>query len=109
MLDIGRHFGNLLRKMTECGLRWQQLMSWMSRLAIRQFLGQDVDGKWGSRRRIINISSCAGHFGFPGEVAYSSTKASIGHMTHAGAPGYANDYININCIAPGVVATGMAG
>jgi NAD(P)-dependent dehydrogenase (short-subunit alcohol dehydrogenase family) len=81
----------------------------MSRLAIRQFLKQDVDSKWGSRGRIINISSCAGHFGFPGEVAYSSTKASIDHMTHAGALEYANDYININCIAPGVVATGMTG
>lgn len=30
-------------------------------------------------------------------------------MTHAGALEYANDYININCIAPRVVATGMAG
>ncbi|OCL06313.1 NAD(P)-binding protein [Glonium stellatum] len=80
----------------------------MSRLAIQQSLEQNIDSIWGSRGRIINISSCAGHFGFPGEVAYSSTKAAIDHMTRSGALEYANDFININCIAPGVVATGMA-
>ncbi|OCK79787.1 NAD(P)-binding protein [Lepidopterella palustris CBS 459.81] len=80
----------------------------MCRLAIQQFLKQEVDLKWGSRGRIVNISSCAGGFGFPGEVAYSATKASINHMTRAGALDHAKDYININCVAPGVVATGMA-
>jgi NAD(P)-dependent dehydrogenase (short-subunit alcohol dehydrogenase family) len=45
---------------------------------------------------------------FPGEVAYSATKAAINHMTRAGALDVARNSININCIAPGVVATGMA-
>lgn len=79
-----------------------------SRLAIRQFLKQEVDLKWGSRGRIVNISSAAGHIAFPGEVAYSATKASINHMTVAGAMDHAKDSINLNCVAPGVVATGMA-
>lgn len=79
-----------------------------NRLAIRQFLKQEVDPVWGSRGRIVNISSCAGSVAFPGEVAYSATKASINHMTRAGAMDHAKDSININCIAPGVVATGMA-
>ncbi|KAI9839496.1 MAG: hypothetical protein M1819_002121 [Sarea resinae] len=79
-----------------------------SRLAIRQFLKQEVDPVWGSRGRIVNISSCAGHIAFAGEVAYSATKASINHMTRAGAIDHAKDAININCVAPGVVATGMA-
>jgi len=79
-----------------------------NRLAIQQFLKQDVDSQWGSRGRIINISSCAGVVAFPGEVAYSATKAAINHMTRAGAIDHAKDYININAIAPGVVATGMA-
>jgi NAD(P)-dependent dehydrogenase (short-subunit alcohol dehydrogenase family) len=78
------------------------------RLAIRQFLKQDIDPKWGSRGRIVNISSCAGGVAFPGEVAYSATKASVNHMTRAGAMDHAKDSININCVAPGVVATGMA-
>ncbi|KAL5591181.1 hypothetical protein FOVSG1_010070 [Fusarium oxysporum f. sp. vasinfectum] len=80
----------------------------MSRKALAQFLKQDVDEKWGSRGRIVNISSCAAVTGFPGEVAYSATKASIDHMTRAGALDHAKDYINFNCVAPGVVATGMA-
>lgn len=80
----------------------------MSRSAIRQFLQQEVDEKWGSRGRIVNISSCASVTGFPGEVAYSATKASVDHMTRAGALDHAKDSININCVAPGVVATGMA-
>jgi NAD(P)-dependent dehydrogenase (short-subunit alcohol dehydrogenase family) len=79
-----------------------------SRLAIRQFLKQEVDPKWGSRGRIVNISSCAGHIAFAGEVAYSATKSSINHMTRAGAIDHAKDYININCVAPGAVQTGMA-
>ncbi|EXJ84064.1 hypothetical protein A1O3_04731 [Capronia epimyces CBS 606.96] len=79
-----------------------------NRLAIRQFLKQEYDPAWGSRGRIINISSCAGVVAFPGEVAYSATKASINHLTRAGAIDHAKDAININCIAPGAVATGMA-
>lgn len=79
-----------------------------TRLAIKQFLKQDIDEAWGSRGRIVNISSCAGHFSFPGENAYASTKALINHMGRAGATDHAKDSININTIAPGVVATGMA-
>ncbi|KAJ0109548.1 uncharacterized protein J7T55_014110 [Diaporthe amygdali] len=37
----------------------------MCRLAISHFLEQDVDPSWGSRGRIVNISSCAGVVGFP--------------------------------------------
>ncbi|KAK7905445.1 hypothetical protein LTR67_000167 [Exophiala xenobiotica] len=79
-----------------------------NRLAIQQFLKQEVDEAWGSRGRIVNISSCAANIAFPYEVAYSATKAAINHMTRAGALDHAQDWININCIAPGVVATGMA-
>jgi NAD(P)-dependent dehydrogenase (short-subunit alcohol dehydrogenase family) len=79
-----------------------------TRLALRQFLKQEVDPVWGSRGRVVSVSSCAGHIAFPGEVAYSATKASINHMTRAGAIDHAKDSINLNCVAPGVVATGMA-
>jgi NAD(P)-dependent dehydrogenase (short-subunit alcohol dehydrogenase family) len=79
-----------------------------NRLAIKQFLKQDVDEAWGCRGKIVNISSCAAVTAFPGEVAYSATKAAVNHMTRAGALDHARHLININCIAPGVVATGMA-
>ncbi|KAJ9132420.1 Short chain dehydrogenase/reductase family oxidoreductase [Pleurostoma richardsiae] len=80
----------------------------MCRLALRQFLKQDVDPVWGSRGRIVNISSCAANIAYAGEAAYAASKAAINHMTRAGAIDHAKDAININCIAPGVVETGMA-
>ncbi|KAF2774011.1 NAD(P)-binding protein [Teratosphaeria nubilosa] len=79
-----------------------------TRLALRQFLKQDVDPAWGSRGRVVNISSCAGNIAFAGECAYSASKAAINHMTRAGAIDHAKDSININCVSPGVVQTGMA-
>jgi NAD(P)-dependent dehydrogenase (short-subunit alcohol dehydrogenase family) len=79
-----------------------------NRLAVAQFLKQDFDPAWGSRGKIVNVSSCAACIAFPGEVAYSATKAAINHMTRAAALDQAKDHININCVAPGVVATGMA-
>ncbi|OQU97046.1 hypothetical protein CLAIMM_03049 [Cladophialophora immunda] len=94
---------------------WQKMVninllgtSTCNRLAIRQFLKQEVDEAWGSRGKIVNVSSCAASIAFPYEVAYSATKAAINHMTRAGALDHAQDWININCIAPGTVATGMA-
>ncbi|KAG2016851.1 hypothetical protein GB937_006053 [Aspergillus fischeri] len=80
----------------------------MCRLAIRQFLKQGVDPSWGSRGRIVNISSAAGVIAFAGEVAYSITKASVNHLTRTAALDHAKDSINVNCVAPGTVATGMA-
>lgn len=79
-----------------------------SRLALRQFLKQDVDPDWGTRGRIVNISSCAANIAYAGECAYSASKAAINHMTRAGAIDHAKDAISVNCIAPGVVETGMA-
>lgn len=80
----------------------------MSRLALRQFLKQEVDPVWGSRGRIVNVSSCAANIAYAGEAAYSASKAAVNHLTRAAAIDHARDLININCIAPGVVETGMA-
>ncbi|EXJ87567.1 hypothetical protein A1O3_04527 [Capronia epimyces CBS 606.96] len=94
---------------------WSKMMainlggtSKVCRLALRQFLKQDVDPAWGSRGRIVNISSCSGVIAYGGQVAYCATKAAINHLTRAAAIDHAQDSINVNCIAPGVVETGMA-
>jgi NAD(P)-dependent dehydrogenase (short-subunit alcohol dehydrogenase family) len=79
-----------------------------SRLAISLFRKNDVDETWGSRGRIVNISSCAGHVAIKGEVAYSASKAALNHITRAGAIDHAKDYINMNCVAPGITATGIS-
>jgi NAD(P)-dependent dehydrogenase (short-subunit alcohol dehydrogenase family) len=78
------------------------------RLAVRQFLKQDICPNLGSRGRIVNISSCAAQIAYAGEAAYSASKAAVEHMTRAAAIDHAKDSININGVSPGVVATGMA-
>ncbi|MBK5253471.1 MAG: 3-oxoacyl-ACP reductase FabG [Peptostreptococcaceae bacterium] len=57
--------------------------------------------------KIITISSMWGEVGASCEVAYSSAKAGIIGMTKALAKELAPSYINVNCIAPGVIDTDM--
>jgi NAD(P)-dependent dehydrogenase (short-subunit alcohol dehydrogenase family) len=78
------------------------------RLAIQQFQRQVVDEVWGSRGRIVNISSGAGHFVMPMQSAYGSTKAAVEQLTRVAASDHARDQINVNCVAPGLVETGLA-
>ena len=56
---------------------------------------------------IINISSIWGVAGASCEVAYSASKAAIIGMTKALAKELAPSGIRVNCIAPGVIETGM--
>lgn len=55
--------------------------------------------------KIVNISSIAGHIGFPTSTAYSASKAAIAGMTKALAAELAPHKINVNAIAPGDVRT----
>ncbi|KAI8938086.1 hypothetical protein NX059_005757 [Plenodomus lindquistii] len=80
----------------------------INRLAIKQFLKQDIDTVWGSRGRIVNISSAAATYVVAHECAYAAAKAGVNQMTRTAAIDHANDCININAIMPGLVATGMA-
>ena len=79
----------------------------MMRLAIQQFLKQEV-GVSGARGRIVNISSSAGITAIGGEATYAASKAAVCMLTRNAALDHAKDYININCVCPGVVKTGMA-
>ena len=57
--------------------------------------------------KIINISSMWGISGGSCEVCYSSTKSAIIGLTKALAKELGPSHINVNCIAPGVIATEM--
>lgn len=57
---------------------------------------------------IINISSMAAHYGLPGVVAYSASKAAIEGMTRTLAVELSPSGIRVNCIAPGFIATQMS-
>lgn len=57
--------------------------------------------------RIVNISSIAASTTFARGVAYASSKAAVNKFTQNTALDYAKYGININSIAPGVIASGM--
>lgn len=55
--------------------------------------------------KVIHIASIAGQIGFPNSTAYCASKGGIMGMTKAMAMELASKKINVNCIAPGDVAT----
>ena len=57
--------------------------------------------------KIINISSMWGQVGASCEVAYSASKAGVIGLTKALAKEVAPSGICVNCIAPGLIETGM--
>ena len=56
---------------------------------------------------IVNISSMWGQVGASCEVCYSATKAAVIGMTKALAKEVGLSGIQVNCVAPGVIATEM--
>lgn len=60
-----------------------------------------------SEGSIINISSCVGIDGNPGQLAYSATKGAVNAITKTAAKELANYNIRVNAIAPGLVKTEM--
>jgi len=57
--------------------------------------------------KIINISSIWGMTGASCEVLYSATKAAVIGLTKALAKELGPSYIQVNCVAPGVIDTEM--
>ncbi|MHB8062896.1 MAG: elongation factor P 5-aminopentanone reductase [Ruminiclostridium sp.] len=57
--------------------------------------------------KIINISSIWGMTGASCEVLYSATKAAVIGLTKALAKELGPSYIQVNCVAPGVIDTDM--
>ena len=56
---------------------------------------------------IINISSFVGLKGFPGAIAYTTSKGGVINMTRSMALELAPNKIRVNCICPGMVDTDM--
>ena len=61
----------------------------------------------GSGSSIINIGAVVGFRGFPGDVAYASSKAGLSGMTNALAIEMAKQGITVNLVIPGLVLTDM--
>jgi meso-butanediol dehydrogenase/(S,S)-butanediol dehydrogenase/diacetyl reductase len=57
--------------------------------------------------KIVNIASIAGIIGYENLSAYSASKGGIIAMTRSMALEFAPKRINVNCICPGAIKTGM--
>lgn len=61
----------------------------------------------GTKGKIINASSIAGHDGFALLGVYSAAKFAVRALTQAAAKEYAADGITVNAYCPGIVGTTM--
>ena len=60
--------------------------------------------RWG---RIVNITSVVGVTGNPGQANYAASKAGLIGMTKSMAQEVASRGVTVNCLAPGMIVTGM--
>jgi 3-oxoacyl-[acyl-carrier protein] reductase len=56
-------------------------------------------------RKVVNISSIAGLYGNPGQVGYSSAKASLVGLTRTLCKEWGRYKVNVNCVAFGLINT----
>jgi len=56
---------------------------------------------------IVNLSSVAGHIGFPGIAIYGSSKAAVLSLTRVAAIEFAKQNIRVNSVSPAAIATDM--
>jgi len=73
---------------------------WLCRAAAKYMLL----GRWG---RIVNISSISSSTGGRGQINYSASKAGMEAMTRVLAMELGRKGVVANCVAPGVIETGM--
>lgn len=71
----------------------------------RAFIGQRRAA--GGRGRILFIGSVAGHLPTPGSAPYGMAKAGVNSLVRSLSRELAEDKINVNAIAPGLIATPM--
>src|SRR6201986_2399342 len=73
------------------------------------FLTQRLLGLIADNGSIVNISSGLARFSFPKRIAYGSVKGAVEVLTRYLAMELGPRGINVNCVAPGAVATDFSG
>lgn len=114
-----KRFGNLYALVNNAGIAQQKLFTDITDDEWRAMQGVHADGAFYCSRavlphmiqnhcgKIVNISSMWGVVGASCEVHYSAAKAAVIGMTRALAKEVGPAGIQVNCVAPGVIATDM--
>jgi 3-oxoacyl-[acyl-carrier protein] reductase len=72
----------------------------MCRSAARLLRRKDAD----HHRKVVNVASTAGVYGFAGTTNYSAAKAGVIGLTRSLAREWARNQVNVNAVAPGMIA-----
>ena len=119
--EAEKRFGPVELLVNNAGISHQKLLTDLSDEDWRRMMGVHLDGCFYCCRaalpamirkkagKIINLSSIWGMVGGSCEVHYSAAKAGIIGLTKALAKEVGPSGIQVNCVAPGVIATEMNG
>ena len=117
--QIQEDFGEINVLVNNAGLSQQKLFTDISETDWQQIFDVNVKGAFyccqavlppmirSKRGKIINVSSMWGVVGASCEVHYSAAKAAIIGLTKALAKELGPSHIQVNCVAPGLIDTGM--
>lgn len=105
--NAGISHGGLFQMTTLTALKEVFQVNFFSQVMVTQYvtrlmIRQKVYGT------IVNISSIAGLDGYPGYIAYGSSKAALNYMTKTLVDELSPHGIRINSVAPGLTETEMA-
>ena len=112
-------YGSIDILINNAGISSHGLFTDLSEVEWNEIVGVNLDGVFNCTQaalphmiknkigKIINISSMWGEVGASCEVAYSATKAAVIGFTKALAKEVGPSGINVNCISPGLIETGM--
>ncbi len=117
--SVHKEFGRIDILVNNAGITRDNLLIRMSAQQWQEVIDVNLSGVYYAIRaaakpmmrqragKIINITSIVGQIGNAGQVNYSAAKAGIIGMTKAVAKEFAARNIQVNCVAPGFIATDM--
>lgn len=112
-------FGSIDILINNAGVASQRLFTDISEIEWNEIMDTNLNGVFNCTQAvlphminnksgcIINISSMWGQVGASCEVAYSAAKAAVIGLTKALAKEVGPSGVRVNCIAPGLIETGM--
>lgn len=122
MKELAGRIGPLQGVVHSAGVGSLRPLRTVSKGHVSEVLGPNVAAAFGLARgfrqagvrdtrggRLVMMSSAAGLTGNPGQAVYSASKGALIAMARSMALELARDAITVNCVAPGVVLSGMGG